>query len=961
MAKRTVDINIKLKGLDTIEALENELGKINDELKSIDRNSDAFVTLQEEATAVATELNKIDDAMKPITSQQKLDGFKKLGDGLAGAFQIGGAAMLAFGEQTNEEFEKIVKVVGTVVVAIDGIKKVGEAMSAENIRNVKGIIGGFRNMVTAAKTASVGMKAAMISTGIGAIAVAIGLIIANWDKLSKMFDKSNQNRVKALEEEQTVLDRIVAIEDAKYQRQKSIVDLIKEENKEKGYSLDVYAAEQSLLIDKQFLIDAEIKKTKNQIELDKAKYKEASDADKAELEKAIDVNNVKLKTLEIDNKLLVLQSKSLYAYKASADELEAINNSIEDNKNKQTILNAEGNRTYEIYLNQRDILQKQLSTYDELIKNGLKLSSDELKMVDVLNTQVKAMDIIETKRQKEAKLAMDILLNETAYNQKLFEANQLHQDRYRQLSIELTAIENQSKLLESQSLNIESQLSLYEKYKESKEELANFDQKGLDIFNKQTEEVEFMLVQYQDMIDANKDLITNHEELSKWKQKLANDMAIELTFLQLQSTEAIKKIELENEILNNKAKILQLNIADANKQREITEERLLFNQALLKEYEYNLKNSKNAEERKANLELVINQEKVVNDIIQTINDSTSTTVSLNNELNSVIAEVAVNQATITAEIDKTNAATKETSDNYEKQSRGIEGLKGMLEQYGEEIQATQQLINQTGALISAIYTNIATKRQQELDDYVKNSKDALNEIANKDKSLAKRKEQLIDMLADADGQRYADIMAELKSIDEQETLNAQNKEAITNKQLEMQYLVDMANYNASKANKITGIIDATINTALGVTKALPNVVLAAITGVLGAISIGTIAAQPLPAKPTKPKFADGGVVEGSTHSRGGVAVEVERGETIINSRSSKQYANILSAINDNGRRKFANGSTPNIASSTTDLIDYNLMAFAMIEAMKANPMFVSVTEITSKQNYVKVVENKTSL
>ena len=68
----------------------------------------------------------------------------------------------------------------------------------------------------------------------------------------------------------------------------------------------------------------------------------------------------------------------------------------------------------------------------------------------------------------------------------------------------------------------------------------------------------------------------------------------------------------------------------------------------------------------------------------------------------------------------------------------------------------------------------------------------------------------------------------------------------------------------------------------------------AIASAIGAAQLATIAAAPLP------KAARGGLISGPTHAAGGVPIEAEGGETIINRRSSKAYLELLSLINQAG-------------------------------------------------------------
>src|SRR5690606_39048327 len=84
---------------------------------------------------------------------------------------------------------------------------------------------------------------------------------------------------------------------------------------------------------------------------------------------------------------------------------------------------------------------------------------------------------------------------------------------------------------------------------------------------------------------------------------------------------------------------------------------------------------------------------------------------------------------------------------------------------------------------------------------------------------------------------------------------------------------------AWKAQKKADILSATINTALAVTRALPNWILAAAAGIAGAAQVAVIASQ----KP--PQFAKGGLLpEGSSHAQGGIH--------LIDSRTNQNVGNI---------------------------------------------------------------------
>ena len=119
------------------------------------------------------------------------------------------------------------------------------------------------------------------------------------------------------------------------------------------------------------------------------------------------------------------------------------------------------------------------------------------------------------------------------------------------------------------------------------------------------------------------------------------------------------------------------------------------------------------------------------------------------------------------------------------------------------------------------------------------------------------------------------------------------------------------NKEYAKKQQQVAIIQAIINTALGVTQALGgsppplNFILAALVGIAGGVEIGTISSQ---------QFAEGGhgeidkkkggVLSGKRHSQGGIKLpgigEAEGGEyfAIINRDATRRYANQLPLLFD---------------------------------------------------------------
>lgn len=152
-----------------------------------------------------------------------------------------------------------------------------------------------------------------------------------------------------------------------------------------------------------------------------------------------------------------------------------------------------------------------------------------------------------------------------------------------------------------------------------------------------------------------------------------------------------------------------------------------------------------------------------------------------------------------------------------------------------------------------------------------------------------------------------------------------------------------------KSNKASQLINATIATAVGVASALAappplGLIMAGISGALGAAQIAIIASQPTP------KFAKGGILNGASHSQGGINTpfgELEGGEAVINKNSTRLFSPLLSAINEaGGGVKFANGG---ILQPMTNAVDNQFqIQNTILQAIQSMPSpIVAVEEIVN--------------
>ena len=165
----------------------------------------------------------------------------------------------------------------------------------------------------------------------------------------------------------------------------------------------------------------------------------------------------------------------------------------------------------------------------------------------------------------------------------------------------------------------------------------------------------------------------------------------------------------------------------------------------------------------------------------------------------------------------------------------------------------------------------------------------------------------------------------------------------------------------SAFGKTAATAEALINTYLAAQKAYASLAGIPVVGpALGAVAAGVAIAAGL--KNVKeiqntqpPKAALGGMIVGPSHSQGGVPIEAEGGEFIIN-RAAMQVPGVAStaiALNNTARPKYANGGSVEDLQSQSD----------MFERIASQPIktYVVATEVTSAQEANAQIENLSRL
>ena len=311
------------------------------------------------------------------------------------------------------------------------------------------------------------------------------------------------------------------------------------------------------------------------------------------------------------------------------------------------------------------------------------------------------------------------------------------------------------------------------------------------------------------------------------------------------------------------------------------------------------------------------------------------------------------------------------ADSKDSIGKFIDSINTYIQAIGQGI---QDVLSQVWANQDASYD----KEIENLDKWIDKYEEKLQEQKDLTQEYANNIDSIEDELATARGDRRekliddlnAQMAAQRASLAQQKMIeNEKKKESDKKEKLELQQ---------RKRERDRAVISAIISTALATANGLATqpfvpvgIAMGALAGTLGAVQIALIKSQ---------KYANGGVIQGKSHSQGGVKVlggraEVEGGEFITNKQSTSANLDILEFINSKKRRvdlndlvtfysskkalpkpmaktKFANGGE--IPSLRTDL-DINDKLITMFEEFGRRPSVVSVVDIIKAQDKVNKV------
>jgi hypothetical protein len=175
--KIVFDTEVKVGGsVGSIKSLKSELKDLRNQLGTLEQGSEAFNKAATRAGQLQDKIRGVNDAIENADPEKKFAPFARTVSGLAGGFAAAQGAMALFGSESEDLQKTLVKVQGAMALS-QGLNSLLEFKN--DFKDLGGMI--INNVVKAFTT----LRGAIIATGIGALAVTVGILITNWKEFSK--------------------------------------------------------------------------------------------------------------------------------------------------------------------------------------------------------------------------------------------------------------------------------------------------------------------------------------------------------------------------------------------------------------------------------------------------------------------------------------------------------------------------------------------------------------------------------------------------------------------------------------------------------------------------------------------------------------------------------------------------------------------------------------------------------
>lgn len=712
-------------------------------------------------------------------------------------------------------------------------------------------------------------------------------------ELAKQTELSNINAIADPKKREAALDNY-----NKKQRQEEIKNSLADE-KHKQAALTALDKEY-----KQKAIDRQKSYAKTSHKSATSSAKKTGD-DLEKIMKQIRDNQIAIMKDGLDKEIKLLEN-------ARDDELKAAKKA--GKKQAELIQSIQDKYNFLIQKKREEWFKKHRKTIEEFNKEILKITQDaanelanvqEQSQLNKINREIDENEVTHTSKKRD--ITYDTTINETETfesNKRLLQAQKkYHQDslqeekEYLSQKSDLRIAESQQNmqnLLNEEERNYNAQIAANKEAQKAKwEEVYEWNKQGIISEEEAMQMQQQVAVEYQiaalDLEDAHQTKMAEIRKNAATEQKIIQEETIQ------------EQQDAQNEANNKRLSSIQemyneiAEISESEQRKNTNRTTGLFNLGKERKRLQDVKNS---------------YEDTIKEIEQMYEDLK--TQFENGEISFEMFEEGKKQLD-----DLKKDAVKSAEDTQDALSDLFQtwgkSLANWTQQIGSQMQSLYSQFNEIMNLKYDMEEEALDREQEQLDresemvekaydkqaEIVQRYKDRINESEDELKTArGERRLALIDGLA----KQREGYLAETEALAKQQ----QEKEKIAKKEEALKKKQDALEKKRKKQQKQASLINSIINTALGVTQALgafpppASFILAAAVGALGAVQTAMIASQ---------KYANGGVIDGPSHSQGGVKIptkkgisEIEGNEFITNKKTTSHNTEMLYYINSIKRK-----------------------------------------------------------
>jgi hypothetical protein len=160
----------------SVKSLKSELKDLRNQLGTLEQGSEAFNQAAQRAGQLQERIRGVNDAIENADPEKKFAPFARTLQGMAGGFAAVQGAMGLFGSE-SKDLEKTLLKVQSAMALSQGLNSLLEFKNdfADLGKNI------IQNVVKAFTT----LRGAIIATGIGLLAVTVGVLVTNWKEFSQ--------------------------------------------------------------------------------------------------------------------------------------------------------------------------------------------------------------------------------------------------------------------------------------------------------------------------------------------------------------------------------------------------------------------------------------------------------------------------------------------------------------------------------------------------------------------------------------------------------------------------------------------------------------------------------------------------------------------------------------------------------------------------------------------------------